>query len=44
MINKFGVYGCLLLISLFALIGCNTIEGAGKDLESAGEEIQEEAD
>jgi predicted small secreted protein len=23
---------------------CNTVEGAGEDLESAGEEIQEEAD
>jgi predicted small secreted protein len=26
-----------------ALSGCNTVEGAGKDLEEAGEEIQEES-
>jgi predicted small secreted protein len=26
-----------------ALTGCNTVEGAGKDIEEAGEEIQEEA-
>ena len=32
----------LLAIGL-ALIGCHTAEGAGKDIEKAGEEIQEEA-
>lgn len=26
-----------------SLTGCNTVEGAGKDLEKAGEEVQEEA-
>lgn len=26
-----------------ALTGCNTMEGAGKDLERGGEEIQEQA-
>lgn len=26
-----------------SLTGCNTVEGAGKDLEAAGEEIQEES-
>jgi predicted small secreted protein len=26
-----------------SLTGCNTVEGAGKDIEEAGEEIQEEA-
>lgn len=25
------------------LTACNTVEGAGKDIEKAGEEIQEEA-
>ena len=25
------------------LTACNTVEGAGKDIEEAGEEIQEEA-
>ncbi|MCK7595456.1 entericidin A/B family lipoprotein [Lysobacter sp. CAU 1642] len=28
---------------MFALSACNTIHGAGKDIERAGEEIQEEA-
>ena len=32
----------LLAASLF-LSACNTVEGAGKDIEEAGEEIQEEA-
>jgi predicted small secreted protein len=27
----------------FSLAACNTMEGAGKDVEAAGEEIQEEA-
>lgn len=26
------------------LVGCNTVQGAGKDLEKVGEEIQEEAE
>jgi entericidin A len=26
-----------------SLTACNTVEGAGKDIEKAGEEIQEEA-
>ena len=29
---------------LIALTGCNTMEGAGKDIEKLGEEIQEQAD
>lgn len=33
----------LLAASLFTLTACNTMEGAGKDIEEAGEEIQEEA-
>lgn len=37
----------ILLLALFSaatLGGCNTIEGAGKDIEKAGEEVQEAAD
>ena len=34
----------LVLAALTVLIGCNTIEGAGKDVESAGEAIQNAAD
>jgi predicted small secreted protein len=32
-----------LALSLSSLAACNTVEGAGKDLERAGEEVQEEA-
>ena len=28
---------------LFTLAGCNTIEGAGKDLERGGEKVQDAA-
>jgi predicted small secreted protein len=36
--------GLLSSIFLIGLIGCNTMEGAGKDMERAGEKIQEKAD
>jgi len=32
------------LLAAFALSACNTIEGAGKDVEAAGEEVQDAAD
>lgn len=28
----------------FALAGCNTIEGAGEDIEKAGQSVQDAAD
>jgi entericidin B len=31
------------IASAFALSGCNTIQGAGKDIERGGEKIQKEA-
>ncbi|HEY9537260.1 MAG TPA: entericidin A/B family lipoprotein [Kiloniellaceae bacterium] len=31
-------------ISVAALTGCNTVEGAGEDIESAGDAIQDSAD
>ena len=36
----------LLLLSFSSafLIGCNTVEGAGKDIEAAGEEVQDAPD
>lgn len=35
----------LLVVFVFTLAaGCNTIEGAGEDIERGGEEIQEAAD
>lgn len=33
-----------LILATLTLAACETIEGAGRDLESAGEAIQEEAD
>ena len=32
-----------LAASMLFMTACNTMEGAGKDVEAAGEEIQEEA-
>ena len=34
----------LLCMTSAFLIGCNTVEGAGKDIQAAGEEIEEAAD
>jgi entericidin A len=34
---------CLTLAALFALAGCNTIEGMGKDIGKAGDKIEEAA-
>lgn len=33
-----------LLATVLILAGCNTVEGAGKDVERAGEGIQDAAD
>ncbi len=33
----------LFTLSLFGLAACNTIEGAGKDIEGAGDTIKDEA-
>lgn len=33
----------LLMMGFMGLVGCNTIEGAGEDLEAGGEKIQEKA-
>lgn len=34
----------VLLMSVSVLSGCNTMEGAGEDIESGGEAIQDEAE
>ncbi|HJW44886.1 MAG TPA: entericidin A/B family lipoprotein [Lysobacter sp.] len=37
----------LMLLAMFSAVtftACNTIEGAGKDVEKAGEEVQDAAD
>lgn len=43
MLRTLGTWTFALFLPFLA-IGCNTMEGMGKDMESAGEEIQEEAD
>ncbi|GJL61253.1 MAG: hypothetical protein NPIRA03_41100 [Nitrospirales bacterium] len=40
---KHYVWGVLLIV-LLAMSGCNTLEGAGQDVEKAGEKIEEAAD
>lgn len=41
MFNKV-VFGSLMLVSFF-LTGCNTFEGAGKDVKGAGEALTDSA-
>ena len=36
--------GLLLLLSIGSLTACNTVEGAGKDIENTGDAIQDAAD
>ncbi|MCZ4305168.1 entericidin A/B family lipoprotein [Zoogloeaceae bacterium G21618-S1] len=33
----------ILLFGMLALTGCNTIKGAGQDIEAGGEKVQETA-
>ena len=44
MTNKLKLLGIIIVTSLFLASGCATIDGAGQDIESAGEEIQDAAD
>lgn len=32
-----------LLLALFVLVGCNTVEGLGKDLKKGGEKLEKSA-
>lgn len=41
MLNK--IVATLMLLSVGALAGCNTVAGAGKDIERGGEKVQETA-
>ena len=34
----------LSLIAAFSLAGCNTVEGVGEDVQSAGEAVEDAAD
>ncbi|GHC15369.1 entericidin A/B family lipoprotein [Aidingimonas halophila] len=42
--KKTAVLTFALLMVTSVLAGCNTMEGAGEDIERGGEEIQESAD
>lgn len=43
--SKFKVWSILLIgIVSFVLAGCNTIEGAGEDVEAVGNSVQDAAD
>ena len=33
----------LLIASLFALAGCNTVQGVGKDVQKVGEKVEDAA-
>ena len=39
-----GVWGILLMFFLVVGTGCNTMEGAGEDVEKAGEKVKDAAD
>lgn len=43
-ILKRNVLFALMILSIGTLAACNTIEGAGKDIESGGEAIEDAAD
>ena len=38
------IFTAFLISATFVLAACNTVEGAGKDVESAGEAVQDAAD
>lgn len=38
------LFASMFLAGLFAITGCNTIHGAGQDIEKGGEKIKTEAD
>ena len=40
---KMGKLGVALLVCMFVLAGCNTVAGAGKDVQKVGEKVEEAA-
>jgi entericidin B len=38
-----AIYSASFLVTLSVISGCNTIEGAGKDIEQGGRAVKEEA-
>jgi predicted small secreted protein len=43
MISKLMLVLVALTIGAVPLTGCNTVQGAGKDIQKGGEKVQEEA-
>ncbi len=43
MISKLMLVLVALSIGAIPLTGCNTVQGAGKDIEKGGQKVQEEA-
>ena len=44
MIKKLLTFAVALPLSAFVLAGCNTMEGAGKDVQAVGTKIENAAD
>ncbi len=38
---KTAIIGALLVVSVMTLAACNTVHGVGKDVERAGEKVQD---
>ena len=41
--KKKNVVWCVLVLVMLAVTGCNTMEGAGKDVKKAGEKVEDAA-
>ena len=39
-----SLWGVLLVALMLGITGCNTLEGAGKDVQKVGEKIEDAAD
>jgi predicted small secreted protein len=40
---KSQIFKTILVASLLALMGCNTVEGVGQDIEAGGAKVQDKA-
>ena len=40
---KMGKLGVAMLLCMVVLAGCNTVAGAGKDMQKAGEKVEDKA-
>ncbi len=41
--NRMGKLGVAMLLCAIVLAGCNTVAGAGKDVQKVGEKVEEAA-